>query len=100
MYDVIESPGKAWAHVRPTSFLKSHPCVLTRSFTTWRPPLGKKKKVLLRGEFQDGKTLDVESIYQFTLVEEHASSSGNSLKIQAISDFVDSAAFAGIGGGE
>lgn len=63
-------------------------------------PLVKKKKVLLRGEFQDGKTLDVESIYQFTLVEEQAPSSGNSLKIEAISDFVDSAAFAGIGGGE
>jgi hypothetical protein len=71
---------------------------LTRSLTTWGPPLG--EKVLLRGEFQDGKTLDVESIYQFTLVEEHASSSGNSTKIEAISDFVDSAAFAGIGGGE
>jgi hypothetical protein len=55
--------------------------------------------VLLRGEFQDGKTLDVESIYQFTLVEENAFSS-SSTKIEAISDFVDSAAFAGIGGGE
>ena len=64
------------------------------------PASWEKKKVLLRGEFQDGKTLDVESIYQFTLVEEQAPSSGNSLKIEAISDFVDSAAFAGIGGGE
>ena len=111
VYDVIESPGKAWAHVRSNSttpFPKFHPCVyicpfLTRSFTTWLPaPFGgkkKKKKVLLHGEFQDGKTLDVESIYQFTLVEELASG-GNSPKIGAIADFVDSAAFAGIGGGE
>jgi len=67
VYDVIESPGKAWAHV------------------------------LLHGEFQDGKAFDVESIYQFTLVE-HASS--NLPKIKAVVDFVDSAAFAGIGGGE
>jgi len=60
----------------------------------WRPPL--KKKVLLHGEFQDGKAFDVESIYQFALVE-HAS---DLPKIGAITDFVDSATFAGIGGGE
>ena len=65
----------------------------------WWKKKKKKKKVLLHGEFQDGKTLDVESIYQFTLVEELASG-GNSPKIGAIADFVDSAAFAGIGGGE
>jgi len=49
----------------------------------------------MHGEFQGGKTFDIECIYQFTLVEHH-----NSHKIKAIGDFVDSAAFAGLGGGE
>jgi hypothetical protein len=59
--------------------------------------------VLLHGELQGGKTLDVESIYQYTFVEHPSpsSSSNNGLReIEAIADFVDSAAFAGIGGGE
>jgi hypothetical protein len=53
-------------------------------------------KLLMHGEFQGGKTFDIECIYQFTLVEHH----DNSHKIKAIGDFVDSAAFAGLGGGE
>jgi hypothetical protein len=52
-------------------------------------------KLLMHGEFQGGKTFDIECIYQFTLVEHD-----NSHKIKAIGDFVDSAAFAGLGGGE
>jgi hypothetical protein len=53
-------------------------------------------KLLMHGEFQGGKTFDIECIYQLTLVEHH----DNTHKIKAIGDFVDSAAFAGLGGGE
>lgn len=57
--------------------------------------------MLFHGELTNGKTLDVESIYQFTLDEHPSSPSNDDLhKIKAVVDFVDSAAFAGIGGGE
>jgi len=52
------------------------------------------QKLLMHIEFPDGKTFDIECIYLFTLVE-HATSH----KIKAIGDFVDSAAFARMGGG-
>ncbi len=45
-------------------------------------------------EFPDGKTFDIECIYLFTLVG-HLTSH----KIKAISDFVDTAAFARISAG-
>ena len=50
-------------------------------------------KLLLHVEFPDGRTFDIECIYQFTLVEHLAS-----YKIKAINDFVDTAAFAALCG--
>ncbi|KAH9956407.1 hypothetical protein BC827DRAFT_1231478 [Russula dissimulans] len=65
-YDILEAPGRAWANAR------------------------------LHGEFSDGKTFDIESIYKFTF-SEHSSPH----KIKAVDDFLDSAAFARLGeGGE
>ncbi|KAF8483942.1 hypothetical protein DFH94DRAFT_843453 [Russula ochroleuca] len=63
VYDIVEAPGKAWVHL------------------------------LLHVEFPDGRTFDIECIYQITLVghlESH--------KIKAINDFVDTAAFAAMCG--
>jgi len=65
IYDVLEAPGRVWV------------------------------RVLLHGEFPDGRVFDIESIYQFTLVG-HLTSH----KIKAINDFVDSAAYAALGGDE
>jgi hypothetical protein len=44
-------------------------------------------------EFPDGKTFDIECIYSFALV-----GYSGSHKIKAIDDFVDTAAFARMGG--
>ncbi|KAF8266322.1 hypothetical protein EI94DRAFT_203727 [Lactarius quietus] len=62
IYDIIESPGKAWAHL------------------------------LLHGEPQEGKPFDIECIYQFTFA-----SDSNSHRFKAITDFLDSRAFAAMG---
>lgn len=45
-------------------------------------------------EFPNGKTVDIECIYLFTLVEQHSSASH---KIKALADFVDSVVFARMG---
>ncbi|KAH9994298.1 hypothetical protein BJV77DRAFT_1101720 [Russula vinacea] len=63
VYDIVEAPSKAWVHL------------------------------LLHVEFPDGRTFDIECIYQFALVEHLASH-----KIKAINDFVDTAAFAALCG--
>ncbi len=55
------------------------------------------KKLVMHIEFPDGKTFDIECIYLFTLVLVGYSQSG-SHKIKAIDDFVDTAAFAQMGG--
>jgi hypothetical protein len=49
-------------------------------------------------EFPDRKTFDIECVYLFTLVEHSDESTCHKIMIKAISDFVDSAGFARMGG--
>ncbi|KAI0253733.1 hypothetical protein BJV78DRAFT_1152847 [Lactifluus subvellereus] len=72
IYDIVESPGKAWVHRTLTGSLK----------------------LLLHGEPPKGKAFTVECIYLFTLVGHLGFH-----KIKAITDFVDAGAFKEMNGG-
>lgn len=80
IYDIIETPGKAWAHVREEFFFHLH------STLTYYP------KLHIRGEPQEGKPFDIECIYQFAFTGD-----STDYRFKSIIDFVDSKAFAAMG---
>ena len=78
----MESPGKAWAHVREFSFLKGVQAAHSQMLS----------KVLLCGEPQEGNPFNIECIYQFTL-----DGDSTTPKFKALGDFLDSRAYAAMG---
>jgi hypothetical protein len=84
IYDIIESPGKAWAHVRGPYFSSKY--ALLAACSQMLP------KLLMHGEPQEGKPFDIECIYQFTFAGDSTTP-----RFKAISDFLDSKAFAAMG---
>jgi hypothetical protein len=86
IYNIIESPGKAWAHVRGPYFSLISKDALLAACSQMLP------KLLMHGEPQEGKPFDIECIYQFTFAGD-----STTYRFKAINDFLDSKAFAAMG---
>jgi hypothetical protein len=86
IYDIIESPGKAWAHVREPFFSSKKKLCRQDAHKCHQP------KVQIHGEPQEGKPFDIECIYQFTFTGDSTAP-----KVKALIDFVDSIALAAMG---